>query len=265
MVGQGSQFEMWSQEQLGEAAGPVDKRRQAATGNGELRACDRSSGSTRLALAPAGSAGRSGRRTAHQGRRNLRGRTFGRGGHSRAILARLGSRGKADRARSRSARRRVPQRRSPIRVLRAFHAQFGRLREVVRRGGSGAGRRRAARSGRVLAAARGGGPRIQLPLRRAARHAHGHEPRDRQPRNGWRTASEQEIGEVIKTYGEERFASQIARAIVAARSGDCRHHPATCPDRGKGRSGRASQVRTRRRGHSRLYGFSSIKSLKSCR
>ena len=32
-------------------------------------------------------------------------------------------------------------------------------------------------------------------------------------------ASEQEIGEVIKRYGEERFAKQIARAIVAARSG----------------------------------------------
>jgi len=31
-------------------------------------------------------------------------------------------------------------------------------------------------------------------------------------------ASEQQIGEVIKTYGEERFARQIARAIVAARS-----------------------------------------------
>ncbi len=32
-------------------------------------------------------------------------------------------------------------------------------------------------------------------------------------------ASEQEIGEVIRRYGEDRFAKQIARAIVAARSG----------------------------------------------
>jgi 16S rRNA (cytosine1402-N4)-methyltransferase len=32
------------------------------------------------------------------------------------------------------------------------------------------------------------------------------------------SASENEIGEVIKTYGEERFARQVARAIVAARS-----------------------------------------------
>jgi 16S rRNA (cytosine1402-N4)-methyltransferase len=31
-------------------------------------------------------------------------------------------------------------------------------------------------------------------------------------------ASEQEIGEVIRRHGEERFAKQIARAIVAARS-----------------------------------------------
>jgi len=32
------------------------------------------------------------------------------------------------------------------------------------------------------------------------------------------TASENQIGEVIRTYGEERFAQPIARAIVAARS-----------------------------------------------
>ena len=32
------------------------------------------------------------------------------------------------------------------------------------------------------------------------------------------SASENQIREVIKTYGEERFAGQIARAIVAARS-----------------------------------------------
>ena len=31
-------------------------------------------------------------------------------------------------------------------------------------------------------------------------------------------ASENQIGEVIRTYGEERFAQPIARAIVAARS-----------------------------------------------
>jgi 16S rRNA (cytosine1402-N4)-methyltransferase len=31
-------------------------------------------------------------------------------------------------------------------------------------------------------------------------------------------SSEQEIGEVIRRYGEERFAKQIARAIIAARS-----------------------------------------------
>jgi 16S rRNA (cytosine1402-N4)-methyltransferase len=33
------------------------------------------------------------------------------------------------------------------------------------------------------------------------------------------TAAEEEIREVIRDYGEERFAKQIARAIVAARSG----------------------------------------------
>jgi 16S rRNA (cytosine1402-N4)-methyltransferase len=33
-------------------------------------------------------------------------------------------------------------------------------------------------------------------------------------------AEEQQIGEVIRTYGEERFAKQIAKAIVAARGGE---------------------------------------------
>jgi 16S rRNA (cytosine1402-N4)-methyltransferase len=33
------------------------------------------------------------------------------------------------------------------------------------------------------------------------------------------TATEQHLGEVIKNYGEERFAKQVARAIVAVRSG----------------------------------------------
>jgi 16S rRNA (cytosine1402-N4)-methyltransferase len=33
------------------------------------------------------------------------------------------------------------------------------------------------------------------------------------------TASEQQLREVIKDYGEERFAKQVARAIVAARAG----------------------------------------------
>jgi 16S rRNA (cytosine1402-N4)-methyltransferase len=33
------------------------------------------------------------------------------------------------------------------------------------------------------------------------------------------TASEQQLREVVKDYGEERFAKQVARAIVAARAG----------------------------------------------
>ena len=49
-------------------------------------------------------------------------------------------------------------------------------------------------------------------------------------------ADEQEIREVIRNYGEERFAKQIAAAIVAARArGACRYHTRACRDRGQGR------------------------------
>ena len=53
--------------------------------------------------------------------------------------------------------------------------------------------------------------------RRAARHAHGPVPRACPRRSGCATAEEKEIREVIRGYGEERFAQPIAAAIVAAR------------------------------------------------
>jgi 16S rRNA (cytosine1402-N4)-methyltransferase len=44
------------------------------------------------------------------------------------------------------------------------------------------------------------------------------------------TISEQQLGKVIKDYGEERFAKQVARAIIKERND---HYRTACRDRGK--------------------------------
>jgi hypothetical protein len=58
---------------------------------------------------------------------------------------------------------------------------------------------------------------FQLPQRRPARHAHGHHARH--VGGQWlATETEQQLEKVIRDYGEERFAFQIAKAIVARRA-----------------------------------------------
>ena len=78
-------------------------------------------------------------------------------------------------------------------------------------------------------------------------------------------ASEQQLKEVIKHYGEERFAKQIARAIVAARATGGSLPLANLPGSLPGRSQRLSRVSIRRRAPFRLYGFSSTANWKSWR
>jgi 16S rRNA (cytosine1402-N4)-methyltransferase len=143
--------------------------------------------------------------------------TFGRGGHSREILARLGAGGRV-----------IALDRDPQAVAAAaqmsdprfaiVHAGFGGLGNVLQRLGVG-------RVNGVLfdlgvsspqfdQAERGFSFRLDGPLDMRMDTSRG--PTAAQ----WlEQASEQEIGEVIRRYGEERFAKQIARAIVAARSG----------------------------------------------
>ena len=142
--------------------------------------------------------------------------TFGRGGHSRAILARLGSSGKLiviDRdpeALASAATISDPR-------LAAFQTEFGRIGGVMVEAGM------AAVDGVLLdlgvsspqldSAARGFSFRFDGPLDMRMDPGHGKTAAE------WLAqASEQEIGEVIRRHGEERFAKQIARAIVAARS-----------------------------------------------
>jgi len=142
--------------------------------------------------------------------------TFGRGGHSRAILARLGAQGAL------LALDRDPQAVAAAADIddprfRIAHARFGRLREcVLERGWTSVDG--------ILLDLGVSSPQIDQPGRGFSFRHDG--PLDmrmdpgsgRSARQWLAQAAEEEIKEVIKTYGEERFAGPIARAIVAARS-----------------------------------------------
>ena len=142
--------------------------------------------------------------------------TFGRGGHSRAILARLGSAGRLiaidrDPEALAFAKRIVDSR------LTVFQAEFGRIGRVIADADveevDGVLLDLGVSSPQLDSAARGFSFRFDGPLDMRMDPGHGKSAAE------WLAqASEQEIGEVIKRHGEERFAKQIARAIVAARS-----------------------------------------------
>ena len=142
--------------------------------------------------------------------------TFGRGGHSRAILARLGITGRL------IALDRDPEALATAAMiadprLLVFQMEFSRIGKVVEEAGvagvDGVLLDLGVSSPQLESATRGFSFRIDGPLDMRMNPGQG------ESAAGWLAqASEQEIGEVIKIYGEERFAKQIARAIVAARS-----------------------------------------------
>ncbi len=142
--------------------------------------------------------------------------TFGRGGHSREILSRLGSGGRViafDRdPEAVAAAAQLPDPRLTVR-----QARFGELREVLQALGveqvNGVLLDLGVSSPQLDEAQRGFSFRQDGPLDMRM------DPHSGQSAAEWlMTASEKDIGEVLKVYGEERFAKQVARAIVAARS-----------------------------------------------
>ena len=141
--------------------------------------------------------------------------TVGLGGHARALLeaarrACIGARSRSGgaRARARGARAVRPIASSWCTPTIAI------CRRVLDARGIDARRRRARRSRRVVDAVRRRGPRLQLPARRAARHAHGSDAgADARPICS-RDVDEHELADVIFQFGEERFSRRIARAIV---------------------------------------------------
>ena len=143
--------------------------------------------------------------------------TFGRGGHARLILERLGPQGRL------VALDRDPSAIEAGRQLRdsrleLVHAHFGRLLEVLET-------LSVAQLGGVLIDLGVSSPQIDDPARGFSFRSDG--PLDmRMDTTRGETAAqwldradEGEIREVIKSHGEERFAKQIAKAIVVARQG----------------------------------------------
>ena len=143
--------------------------------------------------------------------------TYGRGGHSRAILQRLGSRGRLV-ALDRDSQAVADAAALDDPRFAIVHAGFGGLKEVLRNREFGLVNGvlfdLGVSSPQIDEAARGFSFRFDGPLDMRMDTSRG------QTAAQWLgEASELEIGEVIRRYGEERFAKQIARAIVAARSG----------------------------------------------
>jgi 16S rRNA (cytosine1402-N4)-methyltransferase len=142
--------------------------------------------------------------------------TFGRGGHARAILDRLGPRGRL-----------IALDRDPDAIaaaggigdgrLSARHARFGELAQVVREMGLQA-------VDGVLMDLGVSSPQIDRPERGFSFRGDGPLDMRMDTTRGetaaeWiAQATESALRGVIRDYGEERFAGQIAKAIVAARA-----------------------------------------------
>jgi 16S rRNA (cytosine1402-N4)-methyltransferase len=141
--------------------------------------------------------------------------TFGRGGHSRAILERLGPRGRLIALDRDPAAQREAQRISDPRFS-FFRMRFSQLSNAL------AGQRASGMlfdlgvsSPQLDDAARGFSFRADGPLDMRM------DPDSGPSAAEWLAAAEQQqITEVIRDYGEERFAKQIAAAVVAARRGE---------------------------------------------
>jgi 16S rRNA (cytosine1402-N4)-methyltransferase len=143
--------------------------------------------------------------------------TYGRGGHSRLILRRLNEQGRL-----------IALDRDPVAVaaggriadprLKVIHAAFSGLREVLRAEGvervDGVLLDLGVSSPQLDEAQRGFSFRLDAPLDMRMDTSRGQTAAEWLAR-----ASRRELAEVIKNYGEERFAHAVAEAIVAARSG----------------------------------------------
>lgn len=142
--------------------------------------------------------------------------TYGRGGHSAEILARLDKRGRVialDRDMTAIAACGVID----DERLQLIHSNFGRLREVLRERGvarvDGILFDLGVSSPQLDDAARGFSFRFDAPLDMRMDTSRGATAAE------WLAGvGEQELREVIRNYGEERFAKQIAAALIAARA-----------------------------------------------
>ena len=142
--------------------------------------------------------------------------TFGRGGHSRLILERLGNTGRLI-ALDRDPAAWAAARAIDDRRFRVAHHSFSKIREVLRQFNvdrvDGILLDLGVSSPQLEEALRGFSFRLDGPLDMRMDMSQGPTAAE------WlASASEAHLEEVLRSYGEERFAKQIARAIVAARA-----------------------------------------------
>ena len=143
--------------------------------------------------------------------------TFGRGGHSRKILEKLGDKGRLialdrDLAAISSA--------ASIQDARfhIVHSHFAAMNEVL-------AEISVARVDGILLDLGISSPQIDIGERGFSFRFDGpldmrmDQSRGQTAADFLATTTEKQLGEVIKNYGEERFAKQIARALIAARTG----------------------------------------------
>ncbi len=144
--------------------------------------------------------------------------TFGRGGHSRLILSRLGSQGRLivfDKdPQAIEAAQKLAEQDGRVTVV---HDRFSSFQTTLDKLGieeiDGALFDLGISSPQIDDSARGFSFRFDAPLDMRMDPTRGMSAAE------WiATASEQDLHEVIKNYGEERFSRQIARAIVAQRT-----------------------------------------------
>ncbi len=147
--------------------------------------------------------------------------TFGRGGHSRAILEALGPQGRLI-ALDRDPQAVAEGQRIADPRFSISHASFSALGEILDAGATAP--LGAARLDGALFDLGVSSPQIDQPERGFSFRMDGPLDMRMDPTRGesaaeWLArADESDIREVIKDYGEERFAKQIAAAIVAARA-----------------------------------------------
>jgi 16S rRNA (cytosine1402-N4)-methyltransferase len=144
--------------------------------------------------------------------------TFGRGGHSRSILEKLGSSGRLIALDRDPDAERAAQAVDDPR-FHFFRSSFGALAQALDAAG-------VPLADGMLFDLGISSPQIDDPARGFSFRADGPLDMRMDPDSGtsaaeWlASAEEKQIREVIRDYGEERFAKQIAAAIVAARSGE---------------------------------------------
>ena len=143
--------------------------------------------------------------------------TFGRGGHSRRILQGLNAEGRLI-ALDRDSAAVAAGRQIADPRLKVIHAAFSGMQEALRAEGvervEGVLLDLGVSSPQLDEAQRGFSFRLDAPLDMRMDTSRG------QTAAEWLAqASQRELAEVIKNYGEERFANAVAKAVVAARSG----------------------------------------------